>query len=57
MGEAELLNLLRRATCEICAASIRADSIKEGEPVAAGVKYTFLCVVSNSICLLNMVYH
>lgn len=46
VGERELLQLLRRSTCQQCEGKIDPSTIHEGEYIAAGIKYKFKCSVS-----------
>ncbi|XP_078311905.1 uncharacterized protein LOC111114234 [Crassostrea virginica] len=43
VGERELLQLLRRSTCQQCEGKIDPSTIHEGEYIAAGIKYKFKC--------------
>ncbi|XP_062620690.1 uncharacterized protein LOC134282303 [Saccostrea cucullata] len=44
VGERELLYLIERTTCSECGERIDSSTIQEGEKVAAGVKYQYLCI-------------
>lgn len=46
VGERSLRDLVKRISCEQCVGKIVASSVQEGESIAAGIKFTYKCVVS-----------
>ncbi|XP_062583552.1 uncharacterized protein LOC134245264 [Saccostrea cucullata] len=44
VGENAILDLLKRSVCEECGDPIIPSSIEEGEKIAAGIKFKFVCI-------------
>lgn len=45
VGENAILDLLKRSSCKECKEPIDPSSITEGEKIASGIKFKFVCKV------------
>lgn len=46
VGEKAILDLLKRSSCKECKEPVDPSSITEGEKIASGIKFKFVCKVS-----------